>query len=151
MHQTRHICTVFLAAVNHIALWTDCRFRRISNRLILSGSIGALLVIAAEGPLFGDWMSIWKRLAAGGAAGLLHGLPYLSRRLGAGDLKLAVVTGILLGWARWTVYLYYYGWVLGAAAVILLAVPLKYRSSSLPMALFMAVSLDLYLLPDIGL
>ncbi len=151
MNLTKPMCTVTLLAIHHIALWTDCRFRRIPNRLILSGAVCAILAFAAEALFLRNWLSFGGRLAAGGAAGMLHGLPYLGCRMGAGDLKLAVVTGILLGWAQWTLYLFYYGWVMGAAVLILFALPSRYRPASLPMALLMAISIDLCLWLEIGL
>ena len=151
MDLTRPMCTVALLAIHHIALWTDCRFRRISNRLILSGVVCAMFTCAAEALFLKTWLSHGGRLASGGAAGMLHGLLCLGCRMGAGDLKLAVVTGILLGWAQWTLYLFYYGWVMGAAVLILFALPSRYRPASLPMALLMAISIDLCLWLEIGL
>lgn len=144
-------CRFTVALICGIALWTDCRSRRISNRLILFGLICAGAVVLAEIRFWGDWRSAVGRLAAGGFASFLHGIPYVSGQMGAGDLKLAMVMGLLLGWRFWNAYMHYYGLVLGMAALSLCFVPVKHKPSSLPLGLFMGIAFYLCLLNHKGL
>jgi prepilin peptidase CpaA len=92
-----------LALLLAAATWHDLRARRIPNLIVLVGTITGLLLhsfwpdarwlteaaLAGKGP----WFS-----AGGFAAGLLLLLPfYLLRTMGAGDVKLAAMTGAFLG------------------------------------------------------
>lgn len=144
-------CNTAVALICGIALWTDCSSRRISNRLILIGLICTGAVVLIEVYFKGDWQNAGGRLAAGGFASFLHGIPYVSGQMGAGDLKLAMVMGLLLGWDAWHAYMGYYGLVLGMVALILCLVPAKHKPSSLPLALFMGIAFYLCLLNDMGL
>jgi len=133
-------CAICLMVICSVALWTDCRCRRIPNRLILVGLLCTCLSMLTEVILNGAWKNAAGRLAAGGLAALLHGIPYTCGQMGAGDLKLAAVIGLLMGWQTWNIYLGCYGLVLVIAAAVLLLIPTKYRKSSLPLALFMAIA-----------
>ena len=86
---------IYLAAIMiaGIACITDLRFRRISNRLVLTGvCFGAALNL-----LFGGWAALgWSLL--GGLLGLALFLPFFALGgMGAGDVKLLACLGCILG------------------------------------------------------
>lgn len=75
-----------------VAVVQDTRHRRLSNRLVLAGALGALALALAPGGL-GPASSL-----QGGAIALLVFLPgWVLHQLGAGDVKLATVCGLLVG------------------------------------------------------
>ncbi len=92
-----------LALLLATATWHDLRARRIPNLVVLAGSITGLLLHSfwpearwlTDAALAGKglWFSV-----GGFALGLLLLLPfYLLRTMGAGDVKLAAMTGAFLG------------------------------------------------------
>lgn len=75
-----------------VAVVQDTRQRLVSNRLVLVGALGALALALAPGGL-----GLASALQ-GGAIALLVFLPgWVLRQLGAGDVKLAAVCGLLVG------------------------------------------------------
>jgi leader peptidase (prepilin peptidase) / N-methyltransferase len=103
---------LFLAVVAVLLAVIDLRHLLLPDRVVLpSLGIGAgLLAVAAAGT--GDWAAL---LRAGLGAGTLFGaflvLALISpRSLGMGDVKLAALLGLFLGWLGWPVL------ALGAAA-----------------------------------
>lgn len=89
----------------------DWRERRVPNLLLLAALLPALgvLVWQAKGPLGVAWPSS----LIGMVAALLVTLPgYAVSRLGAGDVKLAAVMGLVQGWPS-------VAWTLLASALIL--------------------------------
>ena len=97
--------------------WTDWRQRRIPNLLSLGAwVVGCAVLIFSGRSLLGAPPSS-ALLAAAGA--LLVTLPgYLSRHLGAGDVKFLVATGLLSSWPL-TLICFTIGTLLGAAAGLL--------------------------------
>lgn len=97
--------------------WTDWRHRRIPNLLSLGAwGVGAVVLIFSGRSVLGAEPSS-ALLAAGGA--LLVTLPgYLTRHLGAGDVKFLVATGLLSSWPL-TLICFTVGTVLGAAMGLL--------------------------------
>ena len=94
-----------------LVAFSDWRHRRIPNALLLAVLLpaGALGVLLGSGPRGVPTLTGGSGLAAGFAVTLPG---YLARLLGAGDVKLAAVLGLLLGLpALW--------WALLAAALIL--------------------------------
>jgi len=86
------------------AAGTDFRCRRIPNRLIAVG----LVVFLAEVVwlcCLGERAMLAGRLVAGVLAFTLHLIPYGLKSMGAGDVKLALITGLLMGWEDWLGYL----------------------------------------------
>lgn len=99
--------------------WTDWRQRRIPNHLSLGAWVVALAVLAFTGRSFLGAAPSSALLAAAGA--LLVTLPgYLTRRLGAGDVKFLVATGLLSSWPL-TLICFTVGTLLGAAVGLLSA------------------------------
>ncbi len=75
----------------------DWRSRRVPNLLLLAALLPAVAGLAGQG-VGPQGANIWLSLA-GFTAGFLVVVPgYLAKRLGAGDVKLAAVMGLLLGW-----------------------------------------------------
>lgn len=75
-----------------VAVVQDTTHRRLSNRLVLTGALGALGLALAPGGL-----GLASALQ-GGAIALLVFLPgWVLHQLGAGDVKLAAVCGLLVG------------------------------------------------------
>ncbi len=109
---------VVLAAFLCASVYTDLRWRKVPNALIAAAALLGTALRAAAGGLPG---------LADGAAGLLAGvllllIPFAVRGVGAGDVKVLAVVGLLKGahFAAWT---FLTGAVAGGvmAAVTLLA------------------------------
>lgn len=91
--------------------WIDWRQRRIPNGLLLALLLPALVLLAWRGQ--GLLEERWVSSAVGLAVGLAVTLPgYAVAKLAAGDVKLAAVTGLVLGWPLTA-------WSLLAAGVVL--------------------------------
>ncbi len=89
MGQTR-LCLLWLFAI--AAAYTDLRFRRVPNRLIVY-TVAAGLILAA----CGGWVTLW-----GGLIGLVLGftllLPaFILRMVGGGDVKSLAAIGLFTG------------------------------------------------------
>lgn len=99
----------------------DWRLRKVPNGLLLAALLPALglLVWRGSGP---QGASLWPSLV-GLLAGLLLTLPgYWASRLGAGDVKLAAVMGLLLGWPLLLWCLLASALLLGAMSLVAVAV-----------------------------
>lgn len=89
----------------------DWRQRRVPNVGLLALLLPAVAVLAWRGS--GLLAVGWLDSVVGFAAGLLITLPgYAMSRLGAGDVKLAAVLGLVLGWPQ-------LGWLLLGAGLLL--------------------------------
>lgn len=106
---------IWLAAV----LWSDLRHRRIPNTLLLLLLIPALLAVMVNARgLLG--VALWPSLA-GLLVGGLPLLPgYAMGQMGAGDVKLAAVLGLLLGAAGALEMLLLSAVLIGGCAALLL-------------------------------
>ena len=99
--------------------WTDWRHRRIPNLLSLGAWVVGVAVLIFSGRSFLGAEPSSALLAAAGA--LLVTLPgYLSKHLGAGDVKFLVATGLLSSWPL-TLICFTVGTLLGAAVGLLSA------------------------------
>ena len=90
---TNSFLIAFLMALLAIAVTTDVRERRITNRLVVVGLVAGLVgqtwLPGAAGLMIGS---------AGACVGLLCLLPfYISGGMGAGDVKLMAMCGAFLG------------------------------------------------------
>lgn len=115
----------------------DLRHQLLPNRVLLPGTAAtaALLVLAAA--LGDDWPDLWRALLAGGAcfAALLVMALLAPAGLGMGDVKLAALLGLVLGWVGWPAVLLglFLGFVLQAVVgLLLLTVRRAGRSTELP-------------------
>ncbi|MDR1194189.1 MAG: prepilin peptidase [Peptococcaceae bacterium] len=134
---------LILAGLLLVAAATDLTRRLIPNRLILVGLSCFLLLTAADfwgAASEGAGLErLGGRLAAGGMAFLIHWLPYRFQGMGAGDVKLALLTGLLPGWRPWLDYLGCYCLVLLAVALVFLGLGKK-RPQTFPLAPLMAAA-----------
>ena len=133
---------LYLGAISVALAMIDIDVHRLPNAIVLPsyGVAATLLLLAAA--LTGEWASL-LRAGLGGAA--LFGVYFLlafiyPAGMGFGDVKLAGVLGIYLGWLGWGVLLvggflgFLLGGVMGAA---LMAVNKAGRKSKIPFGPFM--------------
>jgi leader peptidase (prepilin peptidase)/N-methyltransferase len=128
---------LFLAAVAVLLTVIDLRHRLLPNRVVVpSLGIGAaLLALAAAAE--GEWSALLR--AGLGAAVLFAGFLVLAlispRSIGMGDVKLAALLGLYLGWLSWPAVAYgaAAGFVVQAlVALVLLAARRVGRKAELP-------------------
>jgi len=124
------------------AAGTDIAWRKIPNSLIAAG-LAAFLIIAGRLYIRGETAVLAGCLGAGAAAFCIHLIPYLLRSMGAGDVKLALVMGLLMGWRDWTGFLGIYGIVMLVASGLLLIMG-KRKPKTVPLAPFMTAAYFLY-------
>ena len=133
---------LYLGAISVALAMIDIDVHRLPNAIVLpSCGVAAVLLLLAAG-LTGEWASL-LRAGLGGAA--LFAVYFLlafiyPAGMGFGDVKLAGVLGIYLGWLGWGVLLvggflgFLLGGVMGAA---LMAVNKAGRKSKIPFGPFM--------------
>jgi leader peptidase (prepilin peptidase) / N-methyltransferase len=95
---------LFLAAVAVLLAVIDLRHKLLPNRVVLpSVGIGAALLTLAAA-VDGAWPSLLRAgLAAGALFAVFLVLALISpRSLGMGDVKLAALVGLYLGWLGWS-------------------------------------------------
>jgi prepilin peptidase CpaA len=107
---------VLLIILVLIAGYYDIRFRRIPNWLVLSGLV---LGLALNSFLF-EWAGLRASLLGIGLAFIVYFSMYLLRGMGAGDVKLMMAIGSLVGPGPWFFILISTGILGGIVAVILL-------------------------------
>ncbi|MCL2166330.1 MAG: prepilin peptidase, partial [Clostridiales bacterium] len=86
------------------AAGTDLAWRRIPNSFTCIG-LGAFVLLAGWLCCRGNAEAASGCLLAGALAFFLHLVPYMFHVMGAGDVKLAFVVGLLLGWEAWPGYM----------------------------------------------
>lgn len=91
------------AAVGVLLAAIDCQTRRLPTRLIWisGGVVAALFGYAAAAN--NDWGPLLRSAAAMLVLLAFYGALYFARpgELGGGDLRLAIMSGLVLGWAGW--------------------------------------------------
>lgn len=98
-------------------IWIDEREHRLPNAIVLPTLGGLLLLLATETALAGDSARPWRAFAGLLLLGGFYAALRAIRRqgMGGGDVKLAAVIGLVLGWHGWTSLL------IGACAAFVLA------------------------------
>ena len=121
---------------------TDLMWRRIPNQLI---GIGLISFFALAGWMLrrGEDALLAGCLYAGALSFFLHLIPWFLQGMGAGDVKLAFVIGLLMGWKDWAGFLGMYCVVLLFASVVFLSMG-KRRPKTLPLAPFMTAAYFLH-------
>lgn len=95
---------LFLASAGVLLSVIDLKVLRLPNPIVLVCLGVTLVLLAAQALATGDWSSYWRALLGGAVAfgayflfALLPGAP-----MGFGDVKLAGVLGLTLGFAGWS-------------------------------------------------
>ena len=107
---------VILIGLVSIGAVYDLRWRRIPNWLTLAGLI---LALALNTFLF-EWQGLKISLLGLGLAFGIYFPLYLLRAMGAGDVKLMMAVGALVGWAAWLVIFILTGIAGGLIAIVVL-------------------------------
>ncbi|WP_148867325.1 prepilin peptidase [Thermosediminibacter litoriperuensis] len=126
---------LFLGAVLIAAAFIDLEHYLIPDRLVLAGLAGAaILGFAARD------VGVWSSLAGSAAgAGFLFAVVVFSKGgMGCGDVKLAAVAGLFLGWPLAALALFLAVVTGGLAAAALLLLGLKGRKDAIPFGPFIA-------------
>jgi prepilin peptidase CpaA len=108
---------IFLVIMVAIAAGFDVRYRRIPNWLVGTGLVWGLSMNTL---LFG-WPGLKTSLIGIGVAFLVYFPLFLVRGMGAGDVKLMMAVGSLVGPLNWLYIFLITGILGGVAAVLLLA------------------------------
>jgi leader peptidase (prepilin peptidase)/N-methyltransferase len=116
---------------------TDFDHRRIPDRILVPGCVGAAALLALGSLVEGDWWAVVRSLAGGAAYfGLLLVVAVAARGgFGFGDVKLGFLLGLVLAHRSWTVLLvgaFAAFAVGGLASVVLLAARRVRRKDSIP-------------------
>ena len=103
-------------------LLIDAEHRRLPDRLVLPAAGCALALLAVAAAVRGDWGALGRAAAAAAIVFAVFCSVALAspRSMGFGDVKLAGVLAIYLGWLGWGDVLYgiFAGFLLGAIAAI---------------------------------
>jgi leader peptidase (prepilin peptidase)/N-methyltransferase len=126
---------LYLTAVAVALTMIDFDVRRLPNLIVLpSYAVGALLLVP---PLVvhGDWMAAVRGLAAMAALWCFYFVLYYVGGMGFGDVKLAGLLGLYLGWLGWSSVLVgtFTGFLVGGlAGAVLLATRRAGRRTAIP-------------------
>ncbi|MDQ3305935.1 MAG: A24 family peptidase, partial [Actinomycetota bacterium] len=133
---------VFFAAMVAVTV-IDLEHYIVPNRIVAATLVVSVPLLAVAALIGGEWSSLGSALlgalAAGG--GLLVVNLISPRGMGMGDVKLAVVLGLFLGWISLAHVLLglFLGFLLGGVGgVVLIALKLRSRSDHVPFAPFLA-------------
>lgn len=115
----------------------DLRELLLPNRVLLPGTLVTVALLTLAAAVDGSWPDLWRALLAGAACfALLLVMALISpASLGMGDVKLAALLGLVLGWLGWPAVLMglFLGFVIQAVAgLLLLAVQRAGRRTELP-------------------
>ena len=137
---------IVLACLLIAGAGTDLAWRRIPNAIVCAG-LAVFATVAAQ-LLFNGQVAVFVGcLCAGTLAFAIHFVPWLLRKMGAGDVKMALLIGLLTGWQDWSGFISMYCVVLLVASCALLAMRKK-KLDTLPLAPFMAAAWFLYYLSE---
>lgn len=120
----------------------DLEHRRLPDAIVLP-SLGVVTVLlAASAALAGDWLRLGQTLGGGAAlfAGYLLIAIVYPAGMGGGDVKLAPLVGVVLGWVGWSAVVVgaFAGFLLGALwGVALMLLRRGGRKTALPFGPFM--------------
>jgi leader peptidase (prepilin peptidase)/N-methyltransferase len=103
-------------------LLIDAEHRRLPDRLVLPAAAAALALLAVAAAVRAEWATLGRAAAAGAVVfAVFCSVALISpRSMGFGDVKLAGLLAVYLGWLGWGVVLYgiFAGFVLGAIVAI---------------------------------
>jgi leader peptidase (prepilin peptidase) / N-methyltransferase len=102
----------------------DVQHHRLPDRLVAPAAICALALLALAAAVRSDWPALGRAVAAGGIVFALFCAVSLTSpaSMGLGDVKLAGVIALYLGWLGWARVFYgvFAGFVLGAVVAVAL-------------------------------
>jgi leader peptidase (prepilin peptidase) / N-methyltransferase len=115
----------------------DLREKLLPNRILLPGVVGTALLLGLAAALDGAWDALLRALLAAAIsfAALLVMALIAPSGMGMGDVKLAALLGLVLGWLGWPAVLlgFFLGFLLQAVVgLALLAVRRAGRRTELP-------------------
>lgn len=147
---------LLFASWNLVLIYSDLRYRRVPNTLIVVGFAAQLLWLLAAALVPGwhyppRWTG-WQMTLAGFLAAVPFLLLWGRRWMGAGDIKAIAILGLLLGFAPLMMVLVIASLLAGLHAVTYLAVSrywaLTHRARQLPYAMYMGIAaLSVALIP----
>ena len=126
-----------LAAAAAVLVPIDLRHRLLPDRVVLPAVVLVTVLLAVAAAVHGDWSAL-LRAVLGGAASFGTGLVMVlvtPSGLGFGDVKLAALLGLVLGWLGWPVLLlgFLLGFLVqGVLGVVLLTLRHAGRKTELP-------------------
>ncbi|WP_432487598.1 prepilin peptidase [Kineococcus sp. SYSU DK018] len=136
---------LYLAAIAVALALIDLDVRRLPDAIVLPSYPVALVLLAAASAGSGDWGALARALAGAAALFLLYATLWFAhpRGMGLGDVKLAGVLGLYLGWWGWDALAVggFAAFLLGGAVSLpLLLVGRAGRKSSIPFGPCMLVA-----------
>lgn len=128
---------LYLAAISVVLSLIDLDTRTLPNRIVLPSYLVAAVLLGAAAVVDGRWAALATAGIGGGALLALYAILAFIRRggMGLGDVKLAGVLGILLGWLGWDALIVgaFAAFVLGGIfGVVQLARRRATRTSAIP-------------------
>jgi leader peptidase (prepilin peptidase)/N-methyltransferase len=96
---------LYLAAISVVLSLIDVDTHTLPNRVVLPSYLVAAILLGSAAVLDGRWGSLATALIGGGALFALYAILAFVRPggMGLGDVKLAGVLGLFLGWMGWDV------------------------------------------------
>jgi len=97
------VAFLYLAAISLALALIDIDVHRLPNVIVLPGYIVGAVLLGAASVLTGDWSALLRAVIGCVALGLLYLALAVARPggMGFGDVKLAGVLGLFLGWLGW--------------------------------------------------
>ncbi|WP_431245479.1 prepilin peptidase [Leifsonia xyli] len=94
---------LWLAAVTVALAFIDIETHRLPDRIVLPTAVAITVLLTATAAVDGDWARLGQAAIGGAALGGFYLLLAVIRpdAMGLGDVKLAGVLGLALGWAGW--------------------------------------------------
>ncbi|KKM10863.1 hypothetical protein SY88_11455 [Clostridiales bacterium PH28_bin88] len=133
---------LILASILIVVTFTDLEHYRIPNKVVLFGFLAGLgyVIWSKEPPLINAFFGV---LAGGGP---LYLLALLTSGMGGGDVKLAAMAGLYLGWQKVILALFLAAGLASLVGMTLIALGIKKRKDPIPFGPFIALGTMISLL-----
>lgn len=128
---------LYLAAVVVALALIDLDVRRLPDSIVLPAYIVSVLLLMPAGAVDGDWRAAERAMLAMGALWIVYlglALAY-PRALRPGDVKLAGLLGLYLGWLSWSTVLVggFGGFLIGGVGGAALVATRRHRGTAIPL------------------